>query len=404
MNKQPVGPLDPGPSTSGSVVPGSVAPYPAAPGPVLKPGSEGARRVPDAVPASDADRSDWDAYVATHAEADVLQSWAWGEAMREDGQSPVRLLVRAFDGRLMGVAQALVRPTSFSRTVLYAPHGPVWERESDLGPWILKSLLEGLRSAARRERGIVVKIDPAASRSGPDDADRVVAAMAEAGLQQARHDLQARTTRIVDLAGTAEDIAARWTSEARNLARRSVREGVSVDIDRTGSPTDIAAAYAALQETASQRGIRSHDQSFLEHLARELGPTAGWYLGIGRLDGRAIGSMVVARTGDRAAYLYGGMLHDIANRHANPGYGVMAAMMHALSADGVRWFDLWGVHDPLDPDANESWAGFSAFKRRFGGRELRHPGTFDLVVSPGWNLIREVRERARSRRPGAGNR
>ncbi|MEO8207470.1 MAG: hypothetical protein ABI598_00435, partial [Chloroflexota bacterium] len=86
------------------------------------------------------------------------------------------------------------------------------------------------------------------------------------------------------------------------------------------------------------------------------------------------------------------------NRHANPGYGVMAATMHALSADGVRWFDLWGVHDPRDPEADDSWLGFSAFKRRYGGREIRHPGTFDLVVSRPWYAIRDIRERIRGTR------
>ncbi|MEO5918559.1 MAG: peptidoglycan bridge formation glycyltransferase FemA/FemB family protein [Candidatus Limnocylindrales bacterium] len=350
------------------------------------------------VVADETDRAAWAAFLAGRPDADVLQSWAWGEAMARAGQRPIRMMVVDDDDQVQGVAQALVRPTDFGRTILYVPHGPVWDRSSPVASAILGQLLEGLRDVAHTERGIVVKADPAADRVGPDDAGAVAAALVEAGLRPARRDLQARTTLIVDLSGEPADREARWTPESRNLARRSAREGVVVEVSRTADPGLIGEATELLNATGARGGFRTHDAAFLLDLARELAETGGWYLLIGRLAGRALGVMIVARTGDRAAYLYGGSLRDEANRHANPGYGVMAAAMHALAGDGVRWFDLWGVHDPRDPEADESWHGFSAFKRRFGGRELRHPGTFDLVVSPAWYFVRDLRERLRGGR------
>lgn len=345
-------------------------------------------------------RPTWDAFVAERPEGDVLQAWAWGEAMRVAGRPPVRLVARDVDGRLRGLVQALVRRTSFGRSVLYAGHGPVWDRAADDGGAVLAALLGALRSAARERGGIVVKVDPAASREGPDDAIPIETALLRAGLRPARHDLQARTTTIVDLAGGPEAIARRWTPEARNLARRSAREGVAVEIVRSAEPAAIAVAHGVLAATGMRAGFRVHDAAFLERLAAELASSGGWYVGIGWLGDRAAGAMIVARTGNRAAYLYGGSLRTDANRHANPGYGVMAAMMNALAADGVRWLDLWGVHDSRDPEADPTWLGFSAFKRRFGGRVLRHPGTFDLVVSPTWYALRDLRERLRAGQPG----
>ena len=341
-------------------------------------------------------RSIWDAFVAARPEADILQAWAWGEAMRVAGQPPLRLLARDVDGRLCGLVQALVRRTSFGRSVLYAGHGPVWDRAAGDGAAVLVALLAALRSAARERGAIVVKVDPAASREEPDDAAAIATALMRAGLRRARHDLQARTTTIVDLAGGPEAIARRWTPEARNLARRSAREGVAVEIVRSAEPAAIAAAHEVLAATGARGGFRIHDAAFLERLAAELESSGGWYVGIGRLGDRTAGAMIVARTGNRAAYLYGGSLRHDTNRHANPGYGVMAAMMSALAADGVRWLDLWGVYDPRDPEADPTWMGFSAFKRRFGGRVLRHPGTFDLVVSPSWYALRDLRERLRA--------
>lgn len=352
----------------------------------------------DVIEATPSDRLAWDGFVASRPEADVLQSWAWGEAMHAAAQPAIRLMARDAEGGLHGVAQALVRPTSFGRSILYVPHGPVWERAASDAASTLGALLNGLREVASSHRGVVVKVDPAADRVGPDDSAPVADALTMAGLRVARHDLQARTTLIADLSGDDAEIMSRWTSEARNLARRSAREGIVVELVRGPDEAALAEAGALLVETGTRRSFRTHDVPFLGRLAAELAESGGWYLAIGRLGGQTLGVMVVARTGDRAAYLYGGSLRDDAHRHANPGYGVMAAMMSALAGDGVRWFDLWGVHDPRDVEADASWQGFSAFKRRFGGRELRHPGTFDLVVSAPWYAIRELRERIRDRR------
>jgi lipid II:glycine glycyltransferase (peptidoglycan interpeptide bridge formation enzyme) len=104
--------------------------------------------------------------------------------------------------------------------------------------------------------------------------------------------------------------------------------------------------------------------------------------------------MVTLRVADRAFYLYGASSRDPALKNANAGYATMGATMEALAADGARTLDLWGVAES-DDGAPDSWSGFSAFKRRFGGTPVRHPGTFDLVIDRLWYTIRDLRERRR---------
>jgi lipid II:glycine glycyltransferase (peptidoglycan interpeptide bridge formation enzyme) len=62
-------------------------------------------------------------------------------------------------------------------------------------------------------------------------------------------------------------------------------------------------------------------------------------------------------------------------------------------ADGVKSLDLWGVAETDDTEADPEWAGFSMFKRGFGGVRLAHPRAMDLVVSPSWYRLRDWRER-----------
>lgn len=336
-------------------------------------------------------RAAWDAFVAARPEGDILQTWAWGDVMAVAGEPPARILVRGPDGAVRGVAQALIRPTLLGRSVAYVPHGPIWDRDAPDAADVLQLLVGGLRALARREGAIVVKVDPRGDRG---DADGVTESLLGRGFRPARHDLQARTTRIVDLADGGDELRKSWDKDARNLFRRAAKEGVVTEVQRHADAEAIAAFHDLLEDTAERKQFRSHGLDFLSALAASLAATGGWYLCLARKDGRPIGGMVTLRVSDRAFYLYGASSRDPELKNANAGYATMGATMEALAADGARTLDLWGVAES-DDAAPDSWSGFSAFKRRFGGTAVRHAGTFDLVVDRFWYTIRDLRERRR---------
>lgn len=343
------------------------------------------------------ERPAWDAFVAARPEGDPLQCWAWGEVVGPTGERPLRLILRDRPGRVRAVAQVLVRPTTLRRTVLYVPHGPLWEREAPDGAAVLAATLSGLREVARRQRGLVVKLDP---RAVPDGGD-VGRALVAAGLRRAHRDLQAPTTRLVDLADDPAELRAAWHADARRLAGRAAREGVTVTIHRDARDVPVQGFAALLDDTAARGAFRARPAEFLQRLAARFAPagpaapTGGWYLALAELAGRPIAGMAVPRVADRAYYLYGASGREPELRHAYGAYAAMAELLPRLAADGVRIFDQWGVVERDDPDGDPAWAGFSAFKRSFGGRPLRHPGTFDLVIDPLWYRVRDLRERLR---------
>jgi lipid II:glycine glycyltransferase (peptidoglycan interpeptide bridge formation enzyme) len=356
-------------------------------------------------PARDADRAAWDAFVAGRPEADPLQAWAWGEANALAGEVPVRGLVDAADGGISAVAQILVRPAGFGRSVGYVPHGPVWRREADDAEETVDTLLDGIRALGAERRAIVVKLDPRAGAGPASDeraargpatgvVDPIRDALVGRGLRLTRHDLQAPTTRVVELLDGGDALLATFDKDARNLIRRSAREGVATETDRAGDETAIRAFHDLLEATSSRAGFRIRSTAFLETLARGLADSGGWYLTIARLGDRPIAGAAALRVGDRAIYAYGASLREPALKHANGAYAALAGTMRALAEDGCRTLDLWGVVEPGDEATDPSWQGFSAFKRQFGGNPVRHPGTFDLVVSPFWDHIRDLRERA----------
>jgi peptidoglycan pentaglycine glycine transferase (the first glycine) len=354
------------------------------------------------------DRESWDRFVATRPEGDPLQAWAWGDATPLGGEQPRRYLLQVHpDGPLRALAQVLTRPSRVNRPIWYVPHGPLWERDAPDADQLLTSLLHGTADAARAEGAIVMKVDPRGDERQPPDA--IAASLLArtgigSGVRRARYDLQATTTRIVDLLDGGERLVATWDADARRLSRRAESEGVAVEIDRTGSSGPIGEFHALLEATAERGDFRARSQAFLERAASSFvapdGPgrsATGWYTVLARDGGRAIAGMALPRVGDRAYYFYGASLKDPALKNKNASYAAMTAAMRELATDGVRTLDMWGVAERGDPAAAPSWEGFSVFKRKFGGRPLRHPGTFDLVLDPRWYFLRDVRERLRDR-------
>ncbi|HET6745172.1 MAG TPA: peptidoglycan bridge formation glycyltransferase FemA/FemB family protein [Candidatus Limnocylindria bacterium] len=344
--------------------------------------------------ADDTDRPAWDAFIAAHPEADLLQAWAWGECTALANEPPRRILVED-GGQIRGVAQALMRPAGFGRQVAYVPHGPVWDRSAPDADRVFAWLIQGLRTLARKERALVVKMDPRAEADDPTD---VAPLAAEHKLVRAP-DLQAPTTRIVDLLDGGDQLEASWHADARRLSKRAAREGTEVTISREPDEAGIAILHGLLSDVAEHADFRVRSPEFLSRLATEFASSSGWYLGIARVDGTPIATVAFPRVGDRAYYLYGALLRDEKYKHNYGSHAVMAAMLKDLAADGCRSVDMWGVVEPDDPDADPAWKGFSDFKRTFGGTPLRHPGLYDLVTDQFWYRLRGIRERILRRSP-----
>ncbi|MEX1294589.1 MAG: GNAT family N-acetyltransferase [Candidatus Limnocylindrales bacterium] len=343
--------------------------------------------------ATDADRADWTAFVGSRAEADVLQSWAWGEAgAGEPGEHWSRLMVVDGGGHIRGLAQVLDRATSFGRTILYVPHGPLWDRQGDDAAEVLARLLTGLKAHARERRGIVLKLDPRGT--GDAAADAAVGRVLRSTGQPAAHDLQAPTTRVIDLLD-GDDPVAGWGKDARAEWRRAGREGTTVTVDRRGDPAALDAFHALLAETSERQGFRIRSREFLGRLAEPLAARDDWFLALAEWEGTPLAGAIAPRTGDRAYYLYAASTRDKELGRRRGPYAAMAELQRALRESGTASLDLWGVREPDDDSVDHAWEGFSVFKRRFGGAPLRHPGTFDVVIDPTWNRIRDWRERLR---------
>jgi lipid II:glycine glycyltransferase (peptidoglycan interpeptide bridge formation enzyme) len=253
-------------------------------------------------------------------------------------------------------------------------------------------LLTELRAHAKSRRGIVLKLDPRGS--GDAVADAAIRRALLSSSQPAAHDLQAPTTRLIDLQAGDDPVAA-WSKDARAETRRAEREGTTVILDREGDPALLDRFHALLAETSERSGFRIRSRGFLGALAEPLVASGDWFMSLAEHDGTALAGAIAPRTGERSFYLYAASTRDQELARMRGPYAAMATLQRGLREAGTTTLDMWGVREPDDHSVDASWEGFSMFKRRFGGSPLRHPGTFDMVVDPTWNRIRDLRERLR---------
>ncbi len=333
----------------------------------------------------DPDPGAWDAFVAR--EGSVLQYAGFGRLKAVLGWEPERILVQQ-DGTPRLGALVLYRRLAFGPMGLVS-RGPAGNDEA-----ALPVLLDAIRESARRRRAAFVKFEPTS---------RWAALLQEAGAVAATLAIQPRTTMIVRLSGSEDEVLAAMNQNARRNIRKRDANGLTF---RTGGPEDAATFYRLSDETAERDGFALYPERYYRAALQELGPHVSIYLA--DAEGTPLAAIIVARAAGQSIYLYGASSSQ--QRGRQPNHPLQWYAMQQERAQGSTSYDLWGVPDALgdDPGATGTgglW-GVVQFKRSLGGQVLQHPPPLDLVLSPwryrAWQAAFAVARRVRPRRGTTG--
>lgn len=339
-------------------------------------------------PASAADETRWQEHLARTASGDFLHDWGWAEVAALDGQ-PQRRFVAEEDGEVVGIAAAQVRRLSLGRTFWYVPHGPVIDYGDERAADRLRALAISLRSAARDDRAVAIRLEPRLERESPQ----------AALFGRWRHDpltLQVGQTRLVNLAAD-DELLAGLDKDTRYGVRRAGREGVSVTVCADGADTAaVDRLHALVLETQERAGFpRPALERYRAAFHALVGAGRAAIFEASR-DGRLLASGMLVLEGDRSFYLFSG------SRREAPGepkrfasYRLQWEMMRYARDRGVGVHDLWGIA-PIGAGPGHPWFGVGLFKKGFGGRAVSWAGSWEIVVDPTLYRLRALTAAARS--------
>lgn len=309
-----------------------------------------------------------------------LQTSAWADFQRSLGRT-----VHQQSGP--GWSFLAVEEKNPAGKVLYTPYGPVASSAE-----AFDAALAALVATARSCRAAFVRIEPvSAGLEMPAAAE-----LSRRGLQPAPVNQQPELSWIVNLEGDFKDVLAAMKPVNRNLYRNIHKKGVTFRTSQ--EPDDIRILLNFLHMTARRNGFKPQSDEYLTQVAASLMPAGAAMLFIAELHGGPIAAALAYDSADTRTYAHAAL--DDTHRKLSAGIPLLVTLMADAKDRGLKHVDLWGVA-PADQPSHK-WAGFTAFKKSFGGHEVAYPGTWDLPVKKlrynAYQLARKLRDRLRALR------
>ena len=333
-----------------------------------------------------------ESFVRTHENCHFLQMPSWAEVKTFWRWRGIAVYRKGLQVAAMGV---LIRPLPLGFSLLYAPRGPVCDR-NDGEIW--KELMDGLKKLAKQVRAVALYMDP------DEDADntRFRSRMAELGFSEKSDDgfgnIQPQHVFRLHLEGKDEnEIFQAFTQKTRYNIGLSKRKGVSVRC-YCGSeriPDFIIQNFQRLMETTGERdhfSVRSAE--YFRILLTALQDDAKIFVAYSQ--GKPIAGAIEVFCGSKAWYLYGASANEM--RNTMPNYLLQWTMIRQALERGCKLYDFRGV--PGNPGADHPLYGLYRFKKGFSGTYTKFTGMFIYTFRPlpakVFQLARQARTKLRT--------
>lgn len=331
----------------------------------------------------------WNAFVAQHPDAHLLQTTGWAALKQRVGWQSERVALVS-EGQLVAGAQTLLRRLPWGQTLAYVPKGPLVDWRN---PAQARALLAALAEVTTPHHPALLKLEPDLANS--EQLDLILASY---GLRRG-HTVQPRSTIHLDLSAGPDAVLAAMKQKWRYNVRLAERKEVTV---RAMTAADLPAWHTMNAETGQRDGFGVHEAPYYDaafHLFSA--DEARWLLA--EWEGQPLAAIVVFALGKKSWYMWGASSNR--ERPRMPNHALQWAAIQWAYSRGCTSYDLWGIPDEVgaDPAAYSDdfveqqgglW-GVYRFKQGFNGAVMRYTGAWDLPLSQAgyrmYHLARRVR-------------
>lgn len=283
-------------------------------------------------------------------EIPITQSQDWQKLQEELGEESILVEKEGYQ------YLAITKPTPVGN-YLYCPYGPVAKDKTSF-----KNALGSLNNLAKKKSAIFIRVEPydeAFKKNLPDSAKKST-------------DLNPKETWILDLTGNDEEFKLRLPSRLLRYHKSAAKK--SIIIEKSTNPDDIKYLLKLQQDLASEKGISTFSENYLKTELKQ--PFASLYLV--KYEGSIIAAGLVFDDKTTRYNLQGAQSDTGRKLHAT---GILTIQLILDAREKkLKNFDFWGIAPDDAPD-DHPWKGFTAFKKTFNGIEVKHAGTYDIVLS-----------------------
>jgi len=291
----------------------------------------------------------------TSLSAHFLQSRGWALFQQQLGKQ----LFYASDTHWSWIA--ILEANRFGSR-LYVPYGP-----TATSPVSLKKAISALLACAQAQGVDFIRIEPHAPQAKKT--------LKQLGAKRAHRDIQPRHTFVKDLDRPDEELYAEMASTNRRLYRRAAEAGFT--FRQSYEPADISLFLDMIHQVAARTGMQPHSDSYFQTMAEVLLPLHAASFCVAYHNGQPVAASVVFEDAHTRYYAHAANAESA--RKLQPGVYLLGHLIFDAKAAGKQHFDYYGVAPP-HASRTHTWAGFSLFKRNFGGRDVEYSGTWEIPI------------------------
>ncbi|MBQ3430575.1 peptidoglycan bridge formation glycyltransferase FemA/FemB family protein [Candidatus Saccharibacteria bacterium] len=274
---------------------------------------------------------------------------------------------------------AVVEPTKIGN-YLFVPYGPSLAEKSP--KTALKSAIEALKSAAYANNCFFIRIEPTTVFEE--------SYLKSLGLKKSK-DINPARTWLLDLSPEKETILTNMSQGTRTRHNQFNKKGLSVSVST--SPEDVSELTRLQHKLASEKGINTFSDSYLKNELAQ--PFASLYLvhytPPEENSEKIISASLFFDDPENKTRYYMQSATDSDYKKLPATVGLLTASIFDAKEKGLKYFDFWGIA-PEDAPKNHPWAGFTAFKKSFGGFPRDYSGTYDLPLNKSkYSLYKHLR-------------
>jgi len=307
-------------------------------------------------------------FVANQKHSQFLQAWQWGEFHKKVSGKVWRLGIEN-NSELTMVATLIKKTLPMGKSYFYCPRGPVGQTASKQTARQLEILFNKIGELAKDEGVMFLRFEPLSQFPISNFQFPISKTI----------DVQPSQTLVLNLSKGEGELLKEMHQKTRYNIRLAEKRGVKIsEVGRQG----LEEFWRLMSETSGRDDFRLHGRNYYEEMIKINSKFIKLFLA--KYKGKVIAANIVSFFGDSATYMHGASSNE--DRNVMAPYLLQWQAIKLACELGIKYYDFYGIDE-------KKWPGVTRFKKGFGGREKKYPGTFDLIFDKGWyNIYKMVRK------------
>ena len=298
----------------------------------------------------------WNQFIRDN-QGSFLQSFEWSEFQESLGREIWRIEIGEKLKTLV-----IKRDLPLGKNYLYCPR-PVW----DLDLW--EPFLKEVQGIAKKEKSIFLKIEPSKSFKFQVSSFKFI---------KSQKQIQPAKTLILDISKPEEELLSQMRQKTRYNIKLAHKQGIEIGIISLPRQEEIESFWQILSQTAKRDKFHLHPKIYYQKMLGILGEAGLVKLFIAEYKNQIIAANIVCFFNETAIYFHGASDYNF--RHLMAPYLLQWQAILEAKKLGFKFYDFWGFDE-------KKWPGVTRFKKGFDGKEVIHPGAFDLIFQPCWYRV-----------------